>query len=221
MARGSATEEAVDSINDRGRQDGDGAGCSHPRREPLPPSLVPETEDCNVDPVTSHMSDEQIAPVLAHRVFVTNHPKDFREMAAITCSRSLIPRSRTRAPPAWLSRYAGRGLKNLCGRGSNCMLARCTALPSLGNQLMPRRVPAALRDTDADQSRTPSCLFASGSVHGCDSVFTVGVHRSSVPYQRARKSGWATACLSGRTFGMSVERSIHIASRADARRYSK
>jgi hypothetical protein len=83
MARGSATEEAVDSINDRGRQDGDGAGCSHPRREPLPPSLVPETEDCNVDPVTSHMSDEQIAPVLAHRVFVTNHPKDFREMAAI------------------------------------------------------------------------------------------------------------------------------------------
>lgn len=157
MARGSATEEAVDSINDRGRQDGDGAGCSHPRREPLPPSLVPETEDCNVDPVTSHMSDEQIAPVLAHRVFVTNHPKDFREMAAITCSRSLIPRPRTRAPPAWLSRYPGRELKNLCGRGSNCMLARCTALPSLGNQLMPRRVPAALRDMPIKAGRRLVC----------------------------------------------------------------
>jgi hypothetical protein len=220
MARGSATEEAVDSINDRGRQDGDGAGCSHPRREPLPPSLVPETEDCNVDPVISHMSDEQIAPVLAHRVFVTNHPKDFREMAAIHVFSIIDTEAAYKGPASVAQQISRAGIEESL-RTRQQLYARPLHGTAVVGKSANAQASSGCTSGYANQSRTPSCLFASDSVHGCDSVFTVGVHRSSVPYQRARKSGWATACLSGRTFGMSVERSIHIASRADARRYSK
>jgi hypothetical protein len=50
--------------------------------------------------------DEQLAFLLAHRVFVTNHPKDFRELAAIHESSITRYRAATRTQPASRSRYS-------------------------------------------------------------------------------------------------------------------
>jgi hypothetical protein len=42
-----------------------------------------EQKNFKVYTVKTGMKDEQIAPLLAHRIFVTNNAKDFRESAAV------------------------------------------------------------------------------------------------------------------------------------------
>lgn len=66
-----------------------------------------EEKNFKVYRVASHMTDEQIAPLLAHRVFVTNNPDQYRELAAIH-EFSIIHTGATSKDPASVAQQISR-----------------------------------------------------------------------------------------------------------------